>query len=305
MPATQTSSPDKIFYGLAAAAAAYFLLAVTMAFSKELSSFYSAVQIAFFRNAIGLVLLGGYFLAGRKTNLLKTQRPAAHVTRGLVGTLGLCLTFAAFAAMPMAETTVFLFSTALLLPVLSIVLLKEYVGPYRWAAIVTGFCGVAVMAHPSGAVTGIGAALALSAAFVQAVIGIHLRWLGRTENPLTIVFYFVLIGMISTCLVQSFMGWEWEIHAPWLILGVGVSGTAAQILLTAAYKYAPPAAVAPLNYTGLIWASLFDIALWGVVPGWPVFAGGLIVTSSNLFILWRERVRGKQVFPPSPVEGAG
>lgn len=283
----QTSSPVQ---GMLVAALTFLLLSVMQVFAKLLGEAgYHPVEVTFYRNAIGFLIVLGWLLARKRAALMKTKRPRAHISRAVIGTTGFVLNIAAFQLMPLSETTIFLFSSSLIMPVLAVVFLKDKVGVYRWLSIVVGFCGVALIAQPSGQVSLIGVVCALSGATTTAIVGINLRYLGRTEHPLTVVFFFLMIGALLAGAAMPFFA-----HAPkmtdlWMIAGIAASGTAAQILLSLAYKLAPPALVAPLNYTGLIWALLFDMLIWSYVPGWPVFFGGAVVIASNLFILHREQ----------------
>jgi drug/metabolite transporter (DMT)-like permease len=246
---------------------AFALLALMQVFAKLLGEQdYNAVEITFFRNALGFAGLGVWLLASRKTHLLKTDRPFAHMSRGLLSTVALWLTFSAFHLMPMSETTIFIFGSSLMLPLLSTIFLHEKVGIYRWSSILVGFCGILMMAHPSGQVTMIGAIVAMLAAVAQAVGQIFLRWLGRTEHPITVLFYFLMIGSVFSAMVLPFFWKTPEPHAYLLIAGVAIAGTLGQLGLTVAFKYAVPSIVAPLNYTGLIWAVLFDLLIWSYVP---------------------------------------
>ena len=78
-----------------------------------------------------------------------------------------------------------------------------------------------------------------------------------------------------------------------LLLGVGLSGAAAQWMLSTAYKNAPAAVVTVFNYTSIIWATLFGWMIWNEWPVTAVIAGAIIVVASNMLIIWREsRQRG-------------
>ena len=78
------------------------------------------------------------------------------------------------------------------------------------------------------------------------------------------------------------------------LLVLGVSGTVGQVLLTAAFRRASVAIVAPLDYTHMIWAVVYGLAFWGYLPGWRVWIGSGIIILSGLFILYREnRLRPK------------
>ncbi len=284
---------DDPLFGMGVAVLAYFLLALMQVFGKLLSDHHHVVEIAFWRNAIALVPFFLYIVLFRDKEILKVKKGAfgAIFARSTFGTLSLIVTFAAFAAMPMADTTAFLFTSSLMLPILCIFFLDERVGKYRWAAILIGLVGAIIMAAPTGAVNSWGITLALSAAVLHAILGTLLRLLGKSESPETITFYFLLTGLLLTAIGMPWVGTIPSAeHIPWLI-GLGLSGAAAQFCLSLAFKYAPAALVTIFNYTGIIWATLFGYFIWNDWPSWPIWLGGGVVIISNLFIVWREQRR--------------
>lgn len=275
---------------------AYFLFAIMNMVAKLLSEHHHVIQIGFIRNLIALLFFIGllYFIGGAQR--LKIKKTRMIVLRSVVGAISLVTTIGAFVTLPMADATVLLFTASLLIPALSFFFLKEPVGVYRWSAIIIGLLGVAIMAKPTGAINPLGLTLALSAAFMHAFMALILRHV-KDEDPFAVAFYFAFIGTIVLAIALPFfytpLAWE---HAL-LYLAIGLSGAIAQIALTTAYKFAPASVVSPLNYTGLIWASGFDILIWSLIPHWTVFLGGTIVIGCNLFILYREKIIRKTVIP--------
>lgn len=268
---------------------AFFLLAVMNGFAKLLFDYIDPVANAFYRNLIGVIILGGFFLLSRQTQFFVSKQPKGQLLRGTVGILSLVLTFTAFSLLSMSQTTVLLFSSSLILPILGVLILKERVGIYRWSAIIIGFIGVIIAAQPDVNIPILGVVFALAAASCHAVIGICLRWLGKTEEAMTTTFYFMLIGLFWLIPFMFFIDLTFPLEKAWLVLAMAVSGTAAQVCLASAYRYIESSMVAPLNYTGLLWAVLFDLSIWGIVPASHVLLGGLIIIGSNLFIWYRER----------------
>ena len=55
-------------------------------------------------------------------------------------------------------------------------------------------------------------------------------------------------------------------HYPILIAGVALTGAVGQWGITEAFKRAPAASVAPLEYSGLAWVIVIDLLVWSVVP---------------------------------------
>lgn len=273
--------------GMACAMGAFFMFAVMNMCAKLLAPHYSVFEIGFFRNSIALcVFIILMLIKGRQS--IAVHKRKTVLLRAVCGTVSLLTTFAAFIAMPMADVTAFLFTSSLMIPVLSVIFLKEHVGIYRWSAVAIGFVGVIIMIQPSGTVNIMGVILSLTAALMHAGMGVLLRYLGRTESPFAATFYFMLIGTILTGLFIPFIGKLPE-SGDWLvILGVGLSGAAAQFLLAMAFKNTLAAVVTVFNYSGIIWATLFGFLIWGDLPGLAIIGGGTIVVASNLFILWRE-----------------
>ena len=281
--------PEHVVLGMAAGMGAYFMFSVMVLFAKLLSVNHSVIEIAFYRNLIGsLPFLFVVFALGRRDILVLRTRPVLVGFRAILGSISLVVTFWAFSLMPLADTTALLFASSLFIPVLGVVFLKELVGPYRWSAVIIGFAGVVIMARPTGDVYVLGISVALCAAFLHATLQIILRYLGRFESPETISFYFFIIGTIVTALALPFVAVTPATNEIPLLFGVGLSGAAAQWLLSIAYKNAPAAVVTVFNYTSIIWATLFGWMIWNEWPLPAVIAGAAIVIASNVLIVWRE-----------------
>jgi len=287
---------EHVVLGMAAGMGAYFMFSVMMLFAKLLSVNHSVIEIAFYRNLVGssLFLFIAFALGRRKILELKTK-PVLVAIRAVIGTISLVVTFFAFSLMPLADTTALLFSSSLFIPVLGVIFLKESVGPYRWSAVVVGFLGVIIMARPSGDVYTFGIAVALTAALLHATLQIILRYLGRYESPETISFYFFVIGTLLTAVAMPFVAVTPTLSDLPLLLGVGLSGTAAQWLLSNAYRNAPAAIVTVFNYTSIVWASLFGWMIWNEWPLPAVLTGATIVIASNILLIWRESRRSGQI----------
>lgn len=292
---TAEAHKDRPMMGIGCALGAFFMFAVMNVFAKKLAVHHSVIEVAFYRNVIAVLpLLFMIYFMGRKDILEIRTSPKAIVARSVIGTISLAVTFGAFAAMPLADATAFLFTASLIIPVFSYFFLKEHVGKYRWGAILIGFAGVLVMLKPTGQVNFDGVTLALSAAFLHATLQTILRALGKTEKPETVTFYFVFIGtfvsLIPMPLVFTMPLWS---DVPYII-GVGLTGVVAQFLLSNAYKYAQASSVTVFNYSGIIWATLFGWMFWNEWPDDAILIGGGIVIASNIFIFYREHVLAKR-----------
>ena len=283
---------EHVVRGMAAALGAFFMFTVMNVFAKLLSAHHSVIEIAFYRNLIAsLPFLFMVFVLGRREILVIRSKPSLVGLRAVLGAVSLVTTFAAFSLMPMAETTVLLFTASLFIPVLGVFFLGERVGPWRWGAVVIGFAGVVVMSQPGGNVHLLGVTVALTAALMHATLQIVLRYLGRYESPETVTFYFMVIGTLVTALPLPFVAVTPTLAEVPLLFGVGLSGALAQWLLSVAFRNAPAAIVTVFNYSGIVWATAFGWLIWNDWPLPTVLAGAGIVIASNALIIWRESRR--------------
>lgn len=271
-----------------------FMLAGMSLFSKLLFTYFGPIEITFFRNFISVIALSaGLFFFG-KFILLKTQRPFAHLLRSAIGTSGIVIGTWALTLMPLAETTVLLFTSPLFVVLLSYPILKEPVGIYRLSAVFVGFIGVLIMINPGqdmNALPVLGIVLALIWGFESACVDICLRWMGKTENSMATTFYFCLFGSIACGL-----HWPWaevkpnaiSFDALWIILGLGGTGVLALLAKTQSFRLGEASLIAPVMYTMIIWSLLFDYLFWDKIPSINTIAGASLIIASNLFILYRE-----------------
>ncbi len=285
----QEVGSEQIAAGMLAGAGAFFCFTLMNVFAKYLGTNHSAIEIAFYRNLLASApFFVGIFVFGRRELLIIQSRPRVIGLRALLGSVSLVLTFAAYSLMPMAETAILLFTSSLFVPILGAFFLREYVGPYRWSAVIVGFIGVAIMVRPTGEVSTMGIIIALLAALMQAVLAILLRHLGGHERPETVSLYFFVLGTFMTGMVMPFVATAPTLREIPLLFGVGLSGAAAQWLYATALKNTPAALVAVLNYSSLVWAMVFGWLIWNDWPLPIVLTGSAIVVASNVLIVWRE-----------------
>ena len=285
---------EHVVLGMSAAMGAFFMFTVMNMFAKLLSANHSVIEIAFYRNLVACIpFLIMIFAFGRREILIIRSKPSLVAIRAIIGTLSLVTTFYAYSLMPMADATALLFTASLFIPVLGVIFLKESVGPYRWAAVAMGFIGVVIMAHPSGEVYTFGILVALFAALLHATLQIILRYLGRFESPETISFYFFVIGVFLTALPLPFIAVRPTMAEVPLLIGIGLSGAAAQWLLSFAFRNAKVAIVTVFNYSSIVWATLFGWMIWNEWPLPTVITGAAIVIASNILMIWRESRLGR------------
>ncbi len=258
-------------------------------------------ELLFFRQAGAIPVVLAWVAIGPGLATLRTQRIGAHALRCAVGLSSMTFMFTTIMLLPLAEATTLQFTVPIFATILGALVLREVTGIHRWSAVVIGFVGVLIVAQPgSGHIPLLGAATGLAAAFLSASVSILIRRMGSSEPPATIVFYFSVLSMIP--LVPAFL-WTMGAHdaTTWaMLVGVGLVGAVGQLTMTTALSLAPVSVVVPMDYSGLIWATLYGWLLFGVLPGAMTWVGAPLIVASGLYIVWREHRLARGIARSAP-----
>lgn len=249
-------------------------------------------ETIFFRNAFAFIPLGIYIARTSGPSILRTTRPGGHMMRAAIGLTGMVAGFQAVSLLPLTEATALSFSAPLFMTALSAVVLREHVGIHRWSAVAVGFVGVLIMVRPDPThMATVGTVFALVGALGSAGAMTAIREIGRTEPGPRIVFYFTLAGALVGLASLPF-GWIMPDPVTLAVLVLaGLVGGVGQLLLTQALRLAPIAAVAPFDYTQLLWAGVIGFLVWDETPRPTMLAGAAVVAASGLYIVYRETRR--------------
>ncbi|MFM5953847.1 MAG: DMT family transporter [Novosphingobium sp.] len=276
--------------------AAFVLSSLVMVVKVTAQSGVAFPEILFWRQVPSVVLILGWLAWRGQIDRLKSKRLPVHARRAIMGMVGMFFTFGAPLLLPLAVATTFGFTTPIFAVILSVLLLRERVGPVRWLAVALGFAGVIIITQPGhSAIPPLGAAVGLGAGFMVALISIQVRDLGRTEESLSIVFWFAAISVPILALGLPFYAsahsaWQW-----FLLLGGGVLGLVGQLLLTAALRYGQVASVIVMDYSSLVWATLYGWLIWSELPPSSTWLGAPAIIAAGAVIAWRERLHQRNL----------
>jgi drug/metabolite transporter (DMT)-like permease len=255
-------------------------------------------EAVFARSFLALIPLFIFYAWRRElASAFIMKRPLLHFTRALTGITAMVLLFLGLTRLPLADSTAITFITPLFNVALAAIFLGEIVRLWRWSAVVVGFIGVIVMLSPHlGAtemtsIAAVGAILTLFGAFFTAAAMTQVRSLVSAETTASLVFSFQLIAAAGGLLTLP-SGWVWPSYGDALaLLGVGVFGGIAQILLTDS-RHARGIGRGTVFHTAMIWAVVLGYVLFSELPGPIVLLGAAIVIAAGLFVIFRERVLG-------------
>ena len=228
---------------------AVFALATMTVFIRALGQQHvGLIESMFYRNLFAAPVVLAYIAATAGVGSIRTAYFGQHVSRTIMGLVGMSLTFEAYRELQLADATTIGFTSPIFATILAATLLRERVGIHRWSAVVLGFVGVLIVTHPGSSTIPLrGAMISLGSAFQIALISILLRQLGRTEAPATTAFWFCFLSAILTA---PLMLWVARSHSAteWALLGgLGLSGAVAQVALTASVKFAPVSTVITMD----------------------------------------------------------
>ncbi len=275
--------------GITLALGSTFLLALSHIIAKLLSEHYHPIVIAFLRNFVTLVMIVGWAVLARKTDLFKTQNLKAQISRGLVGSVGLVFVVSAYAALSVSDITAVLNTSPLFAVVLAFFFLGEPLGWKRGVALLVGFIGALLIIQPSEALTGSGLLLAISASLAIATQTIIVRYLGRTDHTVTTVFYTALTGAGLTAFTVPFFWTGWSDQFSWLVLALGAVGLLAQLTRTQCLRLLPVSLTEILGYSFFLWSLLLGFMIWRNTPTPHMLIGSAIVIAASLLIVRMER----------------
>lgn len=249
-------------------------------------------EILFWRQAGAAILIAGVIAAGPGLASVRTERFGAHMLRAVIGLIAMGFTFYAILTLPLAEVTTIGFTIPVFATILGALVLKESVGKHRWAAVIAGFVGVLIVTQPGDGHLPLWGALAgLAGAFGTANVSILLRSMGRSEKPLTIVFWFSALSLLPLGAIYAFVAQPHGVAAWGWMIAVGLMGGIAQLAMTGSLRLGPVSVVVPMDYFSLLWATLLGWWLFETFPSATTWFGAPLIVASGLYIIWREHVR--------------
>jgi drug/metabolite transporter (DMT)-like permease len=268
------------------------LLVINDALSKFLTESYPVGQVVSIRQALGLLVILPYvhWISGWRS--LEVHDWRGQAARGVLFTIGSSLMVLSLSLLPIATVISINFVSPLVIAALSGPLLGEQVSARRWLVIALGFAGVLVIIRPGGAAFEWALLVPVAVALINSVRDILTRRLARTESTISVLFWSSnVVAALTAC--SAVFGWKPIETAAlgWFML-VGIVNAGSHFLMIEAFRRARAASVAPLRYTGLVWAALFGYLFWGDVPDLALIAGSLLVIVSGLLLIrWEAQNR--------------
>ncbi len=275
---------------------ASFIFAIMGVCVKLASDLYSTAEIVMYRGIVGVVFMACYikFHQGQ----FGTPLPLQHLWRGVVGVIALSLWFYSVGKLPL--------TTAMTLNYMAPIWIAAILFGAAWwhgrnrfewglaGAIALSFLGLVILLRPAvHADQWFAALIGLASGVLSALAYLQVRRLGHLGEPeYRVVFYFSMTGLVAglagTLVGAHVIGTaalSWHSHGikgALLLLAIGVTAAVAQMAMTRAYRLGNTLVTSNLQYTGIVFSSIWGILIWGDVLDWMAWLGIAIVLASGI-----------------------
>ncbi len=274
----------------------FFVLIDTCA--KQLSQTLPVSEVVwarfFFHLLVVLVLLGRRTIRSARTN-----RPVLQIFRSALLLSTTFLFFTGIRHVDLAMASSIMFLSPILITVLSVPLLGERLGFRRVLGVFVGLIGALIIVRPGLGEVPLTALYFVAAACTNALYQLSTRMLRQEDDAYTTLLYTALVGAVLATLVAP-IEWVTPTSAEWgLMVGMGTFGAFGHFTLIRAFQSAPPSALMPFAYSGLIWATLFGYLVFANLPDGFTILGAIIIATSGFYIFHREQLAAKSAIKKS------
>ncbi|WP_158968799.1 DMT family transporter [Chachezhania sediminis] len=267
---------------------------------RILSDHYSPAELSAYRNVVGVLpslalLVYTGELSFRKGAFRIEQWPLA-ILRGIAVACAQWSFYGALAVLEIATVSALSQINAVFVVLLSIVVLGEKVGPWRWLAVGLGFAGALMILKPGSDAFSWYALLPILAAACYAFSMVTVRKFTPETSNAMIYLYSSAAAAVGAVILAGFTT-EFSPIRGWvdlaLVLAMGIIGGTGVLIMMLAYRMAAAAVLAPFTYFSLLTAFLVGWIVFGEFPVEKLFPGVLLIVVAGGVIMWREnRARG-------------
>ncbi|WP_281857158.1 DMT family transporter [Litoreibacter halocynthiae] len=255
---------------------------------KVLGGTYSPIQIVFFSVVLSFPLATLWLLRDQTSGTLIPRHPYWMVARTVAAVITGFSAFYAFSVLPLAQVYAIIFASPLLITVLAIPILGEEVRLRRWLAVLVGLCGVLVVLRPGQTELGLGHLAALACAVGGAFASVIVRKIGREERTVVIMLYPMMANFLVMGALLPTVYVPMPIEDLGLIAIVAVFAWIAGRFLIGAYNTGEAVIVAPMQYSQILWATVYGALFFDEWPDFGTLVGSAIIIASGMYIVLRE-----------------
>jgi drug/metabolite transporter (DMT)-like permease len=193
----------------------------------------------------------------------------------------------AISSTPLADMTAIYLASPIYVTGMAALFLREPVGLRRWTAVLVGFVGVLVAVRPSAGSVSAPVLVAVGGSLLYATSLVVTRRLRGTPSTLLVATQMAALFVLTSA--SSTLGWVIPRRGELILMvAVGVVSMIAFWCVNEGLRLARASAVAPFNYSSIVWATLLGYVIFGDMPATMTLAGAAIIIAAGLLIMLRE-----------------
>jgi drug/metabolite transporter (DMT)-like permease len=284
---------------------ASFLFTIMGGLAKELSHSMSSIEVVFFRNVFGVIIVG--YSIYRTPLVQSGGKFGLLLFRGVVGFTALLMFFYNIAHIPLAEAMTFSKTSPIFTAIFAYLILSERLSLTGWSGVFVGFIGILFITNPSfeglskydylGILSGVGAAMAYTS----------IRELRKHYETRAIVLSFMTVGTVGPIILMGLSEWYSSqtfdfvlspfvmpsgIDWVWILL-LGFFSTFAQIFMTKAYSLSKAGIIGTIGYSNIIFSIGIGLMLGDSLPDIYVTIGIVLIILSGVMVSKRSKQQGQ------------
>lgn len=261
--------------------------ALNGAVAKILSESMDPVEIVFYRNLIGVIII----LYSLKKFPKVINRSKLHLLflRGVFGAFAMLLFFYTISTIPLGEAVVLNKTSPFFVTILAYYLMKESINIRTFFALIIGFLGVIFIMKPFGLVISFEHLLGVLGGFFAAAAYATIKKIKDIYDARVIMLSFMGVGMIIPIILFLFTSYvKFQLHTDllvWILVGImAVISTASQWFLTRAYSLSKASIIGVVSYTNIPFAIGFGIMLGDTLPDIYTFIGIILIVVGGILV---------------------
>ena len=277
------------FFGFALGFSGYTICVLLDSIVKlNLVNKYPVLEINFFICLFAFIpILAALAIVGN-WNTLINNKIHIQLLRGLLAIICAALIINSFKRHALIEIYPILFSTPLILTILSHFILKEKVGIRRWSAVLIGFAGVLIVSRPGTIHFTLPLFGLFFAAIILAVNVLIIRRFANTQSSIAFTFYGTVVGFV----ISGIFSFQNFVSVPLtdviIFIVCGIIGGIGGLCITGASKILESSEFAPIQYVQLVAGFIMGYLFFRDLPDVFEIIGSLVIVFSGLFIIYRE-----------------
>ena len=262
-----------------------------MNFFVKLSGDLPAMQKAFFRNAIALIVSVIVLAGTREKFRIKKESWPWLILRSIFGSLGIFCNFWALSRLTIADASILNKMSPFFAIIMSIFILHELPGVFEWFCVAAAFAGTLFVVKPTAGLASIPAAIGLAGGFFAGTAYTFVRLLGRKgeRGPVIVMFFsaFSCLAFLPSLLFHYHPMTAAQVLS---LLGAGISASLGQLCVTKAYSLAPAKEISVFDYSQVLFAAIWGFLFLGEIPDMFSRIGYVIIIGTAL-VKWGHSMR--------------